>query len=101
MHIVITILYKIIYDIWSLSEQIGSFFDKLGDFKSSFSILQIPQEIIDKPNASELKISKGEIVFKNISFGYKESKSQIFKNLNLHIKSGEKIGLVGYSGAGK
>ena len=64
---IVTIVYKIVYDIWSLSEQIGSFFDKLGDLKSSFSVLQIPQEIIDKPNASELKVSSGEIVFTNIT----------------------------------
>ena len=98
---IVTIVYKIVYNIWSLSEQIGSFFDKLGDLKSSFSVLQIPQDTIDKPNASELKVSSGEIVFKNISFGYKEGESQTLKNLNLHIKAGEKIGLVGFSGAGK
>lgn len=98
---IVTILYKIVYDIWILSEQVGSFFDKLGDFKSSFSILQIPQEIIDKTKTLELKVSKGEIVFKGISFGYEEGKSHTLKNLNLHIKAGEKIGLVGYSGAGK
>jgi SAM-dependent methyltransferase len=39
-----------------LSEQVGNFFDKLGDFKSSFSILQTPQEVIDKPDAKELVI---------------------------------------------
>ncbi len=69
--------------------------------ESSFSIMQIPQEIIDKPNASELKVSKGEIVFKNVSFGYEKGELHTLKNLNLHIKAGEKIGLVGYSGAGK
>ena len=98
---VVTIVYKIVYDIWSLSEQIGSFFDKLGDFKSSFSILQSHQEIIDKPDACELRVYKGEIVFKDVSFGYEKGELHTLKNLNLHIKAGEKIGLVGYSGAGK
>lgn len=51
---VVTIVYKIVYDIWALSEQFGSFFDKLGDFKSSFSILQTPQHLIDKKDAKEL-----------------------------------------------
>jgi ATP-binding cassette subfamily B protein len=50
---VISILYKIIYDIWELSERVGSFFDKLGDFKSSFSILATPQEALDKPDAKD------------------------------------------------
>ncbi len=98
---VVTIVYKIVYDIWSLSGQSGSFFDKLGDFKSSFSVLQISQEIIDRSNASVLKIHKGEIVFKDVSFGYEKEGLHTLKNLNLHIKAGEKIGLVGYSGAGK
>lgn len=53
---VVTIVYKIVYDIWALSEQVGSFFDTLGDFKSSFSILQAPQETFDKTDAKELII---------------------------------------------
>ena len=98
---VMTVTFFVVDNIWKLTSEAGDFLGKLGDLKSSFSVLQIPQEIIDKPNASELKISKGEIVFKNISFGYEEGESHTLKNLNLHIKAGEKIGLVGFSGAGK
>ena len=72
----------------------------IAKFKSSFSVLQTPQEIIDSPNASLLKVSRGEIVFKDVSFGYEKGELHTLKNLNLHIKAGEKIGLVGYSGAG-
>jgi ATP-binding cassette subfamily B protein len=53
---IVTIIYKIIYDIWLLSENIGRFFDKIGDFKSSFAILQVRQELIDKPLANNLII---------------------------------------------
>jgi len=53
---VVTIVYKIVYDIWDLSEHVGGFFDTLGDFKSSFSILQAPQETFDKTDAKELII---------------------------------------------
>jgi ATP-binding cassette subfamily B protein len=53
---IVTITYKIIYDIWALSEKIGSFFDKIGDFKSSFSILQMPHNNLDKKDSLELKI---------------------------------------------
>lgn len=53
---IVTIVYKIDYDIWALAEQVGSFFDTLGDFKSSFSILQTPQETLDKTDAQELII---------------------------------------------
>jgi ATP-binding cassette subfamily B protein len=97
---IVTILYIIIHDIWSLSAAVGNFFDTLGDFKSSFSMLQTPQEIIDKPNAKKLIVAKGKILFSNISFGYDDD-SNVFKDLTINIKAGEKIGLVGHSGIGK
>jgi ATP-binding cassette subfamily B protein len=53
---IITIVYKIIYDIWALSEKIGGFFDKIGDFKSSFAILQMPHNNLDKKDSLELII---------------------------------------------
>ena len=53
---VVTIVYKIVYDIWALSEQEGDFFDKLGHFKSSFSILQTSQDKKKKKDAKELII---------------------------------------------
>ena len=80
------------------SERNGEFASKLGDFKSSFSILQIPQELIGTPNV--LKITKGEIIFHEVYFNY-ENNHTIFKSLNIHIRSGEKVGIVVHSGAGK
>ena len=98
---IMSLTYIFIDAMWQSINAVKDFSHTIAAFKSSFSIMQIPQEIIDKPNASELKISKGEIVFKNISFGYEKEGLHTLKNLNLHIKAGEKIGLVGYSGAGK
>ncbi|WP_341791406.1 ATP-binding cassette domain-containing protein [Rickettsia endosymbiont of Gonocerus acuteangulatus] len=73
--------------------------EKIAAFRSAFTIIQAPQDTIDKENAAEIKISKGEIIFKEIFFAYKED-SNVFKYL-LHIKAGEKIGIVGHSGGGK
>lgn len=53
---VMTITYFLVDGIWKLLDQISDFIGKLGDFKSSFSILQTPQEIIDKKDAKELII---------------------------------------------
>ena len=97
---VMTITFFAVDNIWKLISDIGDFVGKMGDFKSSFSILHTPQNSIDKAYAKDLEVTKGEIIFKDISFGYKEGK-QIFNNLNIHVKAGEKVGLVGYSGAGK
>lgn len=58
------------------------------------------EQIIDIPKAIDLTIKKGEICFNNITFGYSEDKI-ILKNFSLHIKGGEKIGIVSQSGVGK
>jgi ATP-binding cassette subfamily B protein len=58
-----------------------------------------PQDVGDKPNAKTLKICRGEIIFDNVSFHYGEKK--LFENLHVQIQGGEKVGLVGYTGAGK
>lgn len=60
-------------------------------------------EIKDKPGAKALEFKSGNIDFNDVSFAYtdKRTKQQIFSKLNLHIKAGETVGLVGPSGGGK
>jgi ATP-binding cassette subfamily B protein len=78
---------------------IRRFYDAMADFQYLFEYDKIKNSIIDKPNASKLKIKKGEIEFKNISFAYKKRK--VIDKVNLKIKPGEKVALVGHSGSGK
>ncbi|CAF1661879.1 unnamed protein product [Rotaria magnacalcarata] len=87
-------------NIFGLFIEVKKFVNTWSDFKTSFSIMQIPQEKIDKTDATELKVSGGEVIFENINFGY-ENNNKVFTNLNLKIKAGQKIGIVGSSGAGK
>lgn len=61
--------------------------------------LAIP-DVSDSPNAITMQQIKGNITFDNVTFSYTPNKP-IFVNKSLTIKSGEKIGLVGYSGGGK
>ncbi|HSW79770.1 MAG TPA: ABC transporter ATP-binding protein [Candidatus Saccharimonadales bacterium] len=60
-------------------------------------------EITDKPDASELKVTDGDIEFRDVTFAYKEKTSdqEVFENFSLHVNPGEKVGLVGPSGGGK
>ncbi len=97
---VMTITFFVVDNIWKLVSEVGDFIGKMGDLKSSFAVLQIPNNRLDKSNAKDLEVIKGKIVFQNISFAYNKNK-QIFNELNIEIKAGEKIGLVGQSGAGK
>jgi len=80
---------------WSLRH----FFNSIADFDSLTGYGDIENEIKDKKNAKILKIKKGAVEFKDISFSY--NKREIIKNLNLKINPGERIALVGHSGSGK
>jgi ATP-binding cassette subfamily B multidrug efflux pump len=59
-----------------------------------------PHEVVDRPGASEIVARKGAIEFENVRFHYGKQ-SGVIENLSLKIAPGEKIGLVGRSGAGK
>lgn len=87
-------------DIWNATISMQDFARSMGDFKSALTILQIPHENKDNPHAKPLIVKSPQIEFKNIHFSYNENKS-VFNNLNIVIKPGEKVGLVGQSGAGK
>ena len=97
---VMTVMFFVVDNIWRLTNELSEFLGKMGDFRSSFSIMQIDQKQLDKSNAKQLKVSKGAINFKDVCFSYDDGKA-VFNNLNLHIKAGEKVGLVGHSGVGK
>lgn len=88
------------FELWTLMGGLCTFLKELGDFKSSFSILQMPHDQVDAPNARAFEVHHGAVEFKEVRFAY-EHADPVFKNLNLVIKPGEKIGLVGHSGAGK
>ncbi len=64
-------------------------------------ILDIHPDIEDKPDAAALIKAKGNIDFENVSFHYEENSETVLSNLNLHVKEGEYIALVGISGVGK
>ncbi|MGO2340412.1 MAG: ABC transporter ATP-binding protein [Psychrobacter sp.] len=101
--------------------QTASLFESIGTVQDGMRTLSAPQTIIDKPNAPDLNVTKGQIVFDHVDFGYesetnsdtadthnldeaKEATTSIVKLLDdfyLDINPGEKIGLVGRSGAGK
>lgn len=81
---------------WELS----SLFENIGTVTDGMTTLAKPNIIKDSNNAKPLLITHGAIDFNNVSFHYGANKG-VIDNLNLSIKAGEKVGLVGRSGAGK
>jgi ATP-binding cassette subfamily B protein len=72
-----------------------------GDASEMVGLLQIEPEVKDPKDPEKLSIKNGGIEFRDVSFTHSGSNDAIFKNFDLKIKDGEKIGLVGHSGAGK
>lgn len=91
--------FNVVMILWIAGDLMPQFFKSVGIASQALSVMFDPQDIIDPPNAQPLVVTKGEIVFENVSFNYAQKK--LFSNKSVHIKGGEKIGLVGYSGAGK
>lgn len=97
---IISLSISIFYNLWYLASQFVTFAEELGKCKQALSIISAPHEIIDTPWARPLKIKAGNLTFNNVSFHYEEG-NQLFKNKNVTIPSGQKVGLVGFSGSGK
>ena len=74
-----------------------------GDASGMTAILDEPRLVADKPGAPDLKVSRGAIDFQDIDFFYTDgnAKTQVFDKFELHIPAGQRVGLVGMSGAGK
>ena len=72
----------------------------LVDMGEMFGLLAQPEEVVDAPNAPDLKVPKGEVVFDNVFFAY-DANRPILKGISLRVGPGQKIALVGTSGSGK
>lgn len=64
-------------------------------------IMDADIEIFDEPDAIVMPKPKGEITFESVSFEYPDDHNKVFRNLNLQVKPGEKLAIVGPSGGGK
>ena len=65
-----------------------------------FSLMGMTSNVLEQPNAPDLKISGGDVVFKDVSFAYHDERS-ILKCVDLTIGGGQQVAIVGASGAGK
>ncbi len=70
-------------------------------FERFMEVLEIEPDIVDSKNAIDLKDVKGAIEYCNVGFKYNKTNDYVLKDINLKIKPGEYVALVGTSGAGK
>lgn len=82
-----------------IGSSMNGFIRRYAEIQEGLADIIVDYEIVDEYDASKLIVSKGEIQCKDVTFKYEEN--TVFSNFNLTIKSGERIGFVGTSGAGK
>jgi ABC-type multidrug transport system fused ATPase/permease subunit len=93
---------------YNLGQRIPDFYDQLGSARESIDTLIVPATVVDKPNAPALNVRRGAIHFERVAFSYDAPSSDkavrtrnVVKNFELSILAGQRVGLVGPSGAGK
>ncbi|RJG42323.1 ABC transporter ATP-binding protein [Motilimonas pumila] len=80
--------------------EVSALFENMGTVTDGMNTLSKPLQIQDKEGAKPITVNNGEIALQQVGFHYGENKG-VIDNLSLHIRPGQKIGLVGRSGAGK
>jgi ATP-binding cassette subfamily B protein len=85
---------------WHLGLDIPKFFKEIGNCQQSIELIRKKHDIKDREGAEPLVVKHGKIEIKNLTFGY-EKERLLFDRFNLIIEPGEKVGIVGFSGAGK
>jgi ATP-binding cassette subfamily B multidrug efflux pump len=83
--------------------EIGStIFRQIGTARDSMETIAHPLTLTDAPEAGQLAVTRGEIVFDRVGFNYwRDDRTRLVRGFDLRVAPGEKIGLVGRSGAGK
>ncbi len=77
-----------------------SIYTSIGEVEDGMKTLTVPHTLADEPDAVDLPRIKGEVTYDNASFAYGRRRGGV-ADINLHIAPGEKLGIVGASGAGK
>lgn len=89
---------------WNPIINLGNFYNSLVSgtvyLDQVFEMMDLEPVIVEAPDAFEMPPVKGDVVFQDVTFGYKEGQN-IFEHLSFHVKPGETIALVGPTGAGK
>jgi ATP-binding cassette subfamily B protein len=86
--------------LWEFGKVVRKFYEAFADGQELAQIIHTPHEIIDVPGASDLVVDRGAIDFNAVGFSYGNNLS-VLDDFTMHIRPGERVALVGASGAGK
>lgn len=101
----IAVALALVLRLWGMSQwimwEVSALFENIGTVQDGMATVSVPQQVLDKPEATPMQVPKGEITFDHVHFTYQGTQQSVLNDFNLVIKPGEKVGLVGRSGAGK
>ncbi|MGA8863103.1 MAG: ABC transporter ATP-binding protein [Gallionella sp.] len=88
-----------------VSFEVAGIFENIGVVQEGMQTISVPHTLVDEPDAKPLVVTRGEIRFEQVSFGYgtdiAATGKLVLDHIDLAVRPGERIGLVGRSGAGK
>ncbi len=100
--LIFTYTNSLINQLWTFSNNsLRNYNRSFGDASDMVKILQLEPEVKDPVQPEAVRIHDGVIDFKAVDFTHEDAGEALFHKLTMHIKAGEKIGLVGHSGSGK
>ena len=80
--------------------EVSALFENVGAVRTGINAFSIPEQVLDRADAPAIAVTRGDIRFDDLTFHYGKA-GGVIDNLDLHIRPGEKVGIVGRSGAGK
>lgn len=97
--LVVSLLWNTSYYLIFIGSMLDSFIRTHGEIQEGLEDVLQPYDIVDRPNSKTLKVKQGVVAWKNVTFEY--DKNRVFDEFDLTIPAGQRVGLVGPSGAGK
>ncbi len=94
-----SVFFSVMGTIGRIINQVPQIVDNISSATRAYEELNVSMDVVDADNAPDLAVAHGKIEFRNVWFKYK--KKWVLHDFNLTIKPGERVGLVGASGAGK
>ncbi len=95
----ITLLTGTVFQLVFIGNMLNGFIRTYAEIQEGLDEILVPYQIVDAPGAQALAVNKGAITFDAVHFSYENQ--EVFNGLELHIAPGERVGIVGGSGAGK